>query len=159
MNRHLLTAAALALLGPLWILSAHAEPLTVSGAWVREGPPTTQVLAAYMQIDNPGTQDLALIGVSSPQFDSVEIHQTRVVDGLARMLPQERLAIPAGGGVTLEPGGLHMMLIQARHPLSAGDRVMLQLRLEDGTQVPVDAEVRRDAVAAPEHDHSQHHHH
>lgn len=152
-------AAALTLIAPLW---AHAEPLTVSGAWVREGPPTTAVLAAYMQIDNPGAQDLTLVGASSAQFETVEIHRTEVVDGVARMIQQERLTVPAGGGVSLEPGGLHLMLIQSRQPLTQGDVVDIRLRLEDGTEIPVGAEVRKADAAGMDHSHDHghdHHHH
>lgn len=156
---HRLLPAAMALLAPLWTLVAHAEPLTVSGAWVREGPPTTAVLAAYMQIDNPGAQDQILVGASSPQFETAEIHRTEIADGVARMVQQERLTIPAGGGVTLEPGGLHLMLIQSLQPLAQGDRVTIRLRLENGTEIPVDAEVRKAEAAAMDHDHSHDHHH
>lgn len=155
MNLRSLTAA-LALIAPL---SAQAEPLTVSGAWVREGPPTTAVLAAYMQIDNPGAQDRTLVGASSPQFETVEIHRTELTDGVARMIQQERLVIPAGGGVTLEPGGLHLMLIQSRQPLAQGDMVSIRLRLEDGTEMPVDAEVRKAGSAGMDHDHAHGHEH
>lgn len=152
-------AAALALTVPLW---AHAEPLTVSGAWVREGPPTTAVLAAYMRIDNPGTQDRTLIGASSAQFETVEIHRTEIVDGVARMIQQDRLTVPAGGSVSLEPGGLHLMLIQSRQPLAQGDVVDIRLRLEDGTEMPVGAEVRKAEAAGMDHSHDHghdHHHH
>jgi copper(I)-binding protein len=161
MMHRLPTAAVLALLAPLWASSACADPLTVSGAWVREGPPNTAVLAAYMQIGNGGAQDRTLVGAASPQFETVEIHRTEIVDGMARMVPQERLVIPAGGGVTLEPGGLHLMLIQSRQPLSQGDRVSIRLRLDDGTEVPVEAEVRKaEAEAAGMgHEHHDHQHH
>jgi periplasmic copper chaperone A len=159
MNHRLLSAAALALLTPLWTLTALADPLTVSGAWVREGPPTTAVLAAYMQIDNTSAQDQTLVGASSPQFETVEIHRTEIVDGVARMLQQERLVIPAGGGVTLEPGGLHLMLIQSQQPLAQGDQVTIRLRLDDGTEIPVDAEVRKAEAEGMDHDHDHHNHH
>lgn len=158
MNHRSLSAATLALIAPLWAIGAHAEPLTVSGAWVREGPPTTAVLAAYMQIDNGGVQDRTLVGASSPQFETVEIHRTEIVDGVARMLPQERLVIPVGGGVTLEPGGLHLMLIQSRQPLTQGDRVTIRLRLDDGSEIPVEAEVRKAEAMGMDHDHGHHHH-
>ena len=71
-----------------------------------------------MQIANPGPK-IIIVGASSPQFEMVEIHRTEIVDGMARMIPQDRLPVPAGGSVTLEPGGLHLMLIQAKQPLQA----------------------------------------
>lgn len=149
---------AFALFCSVWAATAQADELTVSGAWVREGPPTTQVLAGYARITNPGTQDITIVGARSPQFDTVEIHRTEIVDGMARMLAQPQLVIPAGGNVALEPGGLHLMLIQAQKPLVSGDRVEIQLQLNNGTQLRVDAEVRPDPDAGAGMDHSHHHH-
>lgn len=158
MNRRLflsLCTALIALAGS----PARAETLNVSDAWVRQGPPTAQVLAAYMTLENPGTQEIAIIGAGSPQFETVEIHRTEIVDGMARMIPQERLAIPAGGNVALEPNGLHLMLINAKQPLAAGAVVRIELRLEGGGSVTVDAPVRADAGMPEGMDHSQHQHH
>ncbi len=155
MNRRSLFALAFALCCSLSAAIAQADVLNVSNAWVREAPPTSQVLAAYLQIDNPGTQDIAINGASSPQFETVEIHRTEIVDGVARMIAQEQLVIPAGGSVTFEPGGLHFMLIQSLKPLQRGDHVMIQLRLSTGDNLQVHAEVRPGMDA--EMDHSHHH--
>jgi hypothetical protein len=144
----------LALAGTL----AQAETLNVSDAWVRQGPPTAQVLGAYMTLANPGAQEIAITSASSPQFETVEIHRTEIVDGMARMIPQERLAIPAGGRVALEPGGLHLMLINAKQPLAADATVRIELRLEGGGSVTVAAPVRADAGMHDGMDHSHHHH-
>lgn len=158
MNRHTRYALALSLLGGIWTATAQAEDLKISDAWVREAPPTSAVNAAYMQIANPGAKEQIITGASSPQFDTVEIHRTEIVDGMARMLPQERLVVPAGGSVTLEPNGLHLMLIQARQPLHASDHVEINLQLDGGTALKVDVEVRPAmSEGMPEGmDHSQH---
>jgi len=59
----------------------------------------------------------------------------------------ERLPLPKGDAVTLEPGGNRLRLVGLSHALKLGDRVSLVLTLEygDGTrqEIPVDAEVRR----------------
>ena len=159
MNHHRsLFALALTLFGTPWAMAAHADGLTISKAWVREAPPTSAVNAAYMQIANPGAKDLAITGANSPQFETVEIHRTEIVEGVARMIPQERLPVPAGGSVSLEPNGLHIMLIQAKQPLHAGDHVEINLQVEGGTALKVDAEVRPVmSEGMPEGmDHSQH---
>ncbi len=156
MNRHILPAIALSLFGSVCIGAAHAETLNVTEAWVREAPPTSAVNAAYMHIANPGTKEQVITGASSPQFDTVEIHRTEIVDGMARMLPQERLPIPAGGSVNLEPNGLHLMLIQAKQALKAGDHVEINLSLDSGATQKIDAEVRPGMAEGM--DHSHHHH-
>ncbi|MBI5460817.1 MAG: copper chaperone PCu(A)C [Gammaproteobacteria bacterium] len=158
MNTHTRFALAASLLGGLLTTAVHAEDLKVSNAWVREAPPTSAVNAAYMHIANPGATDRTLTGASSPQFETVEIHRTEIVDGMARMLPQKQLVVPAGGSVTLEPNGLHLMLIQAKQPLHAGDHVEIDLHADGGAALKIDAEVRPDREGdMPEGmDHSQH---
>ena len=154
MNRHALSALVLSLLSTVWATVVPAETLTVSSAWVREAPPTSAVNAAYMRIANPGAKDLVITGASSPQFETVEIHRTEIADGMARMFLQERLVVPAGGSVNLEPNGLHVMLIQAKQPLHAGDHVEINLQVEGGDALKVNAEV---GPGMPEGmDHSQH---
>lgn len=157
MNRRLFLSVCTLLIA-LTTTTAQAEALNVSNAWVRQGPPSAQVLAAYMTLTNPGKQEIAVTGASSPQFETVEIHRTQIVDGMARMIPQERLSIPAGGNVALEPGGLHLMLINAKQPLAADATVQIELRLDGGGSVSVDAPVRADAGMHEGMDHSHHNH-
>lgn len=156
MTRLSLFTLALTLCASIASAAGRAEQLTVSDAWVREAPPTSQVLAAYLHIANPGAEDVVLVGANSPQFETVELHRTELVDGVARMIAQPRLTIPAGGTVIFEPGGLHLMLIQSLTPLQRGDRVEIEFQLGSGKTLKLQAEVRpgmNDAM-----DHSHHHH-
>lgn len=157
MNRNTYAALAFGLCLLNTPLSA-AETLRVSGAWVREGPPNAVVLAAYMRIENRSASDAVVVGTSSPQFQRVEIHRTEVRDGIARMLPQERLRIPAGAAIELQPGGLHLMLIQPAQRLESGAQVEIELQLDGGRRQQVAAEVRPAANSSGT-DHSQHQHH
>lgn len=141
----------------LFHAAAQAGPLTVSDAWVREAPPTAQVLAAYMQIANPSEQARTIAGAASTCCDRVEIHRTEIVDGMARMIPQPELVVEAGGSVLLEPGGLHFMLISPKEPMVQGDHVVIELRLDGGETMEVHAEVRRDGEPAMDHSHHMRH--
>lgn len=134
---------------------AAAADLVVKEPWVREGPPTSKVLAGYMTIENPSDRPQSVVGASSPVFHAIEMHQTEIREGIARMVEQERLEIPAGGRLVLEPGGYHLMLMGAMQPVRAGDTVEIVLRLADGGQVSVAVPVRK----AGADDHAHHHHH
>lgn len=133
---------------------AAAADLTVKEPWVREGPPNAMVLAGYMTIENPSDRPQSVVGASSPVFHDIELHRTEIREGIARMVEQERLEVPAGGRLVLEPGGYHLMLMGAMEPVRAGDTVEIVLRLDDGGQVSVAVPVRK--AGAGGHAHHQH---
>ena len=117
--------------------------LAVQDPWVREAPPFSTVLAAYLVVENKGEQNRTLGGASSPAFEQVEMHKTEIRDGVANMIRQDKVEIPGGGSVAFEPGGYHLMLIGPLKPLHAGDRVKLSLSFTSGERIAVNAEVRK----------------
>jgi copper(I)-binding protein len=122
----------LAALGLLPSSSAAAGvTLEVHDAWIREAPPTTRVLAAYMLISNTGESPAEITSIASPDFEHTELHRTIVESGVARMAPIESLEIPAGEKISLEPGGIHLMLINPLRPLHEGDTVTLIIHRAD----------------------------
>jgi periplasmic copper chaperone A len=80
--------------------------------------------------------------VSSPVASEVMLHRSSVVAGVSRMRMLERLVIPAGATVTLEPGAIHVMLEGLRKPLVSGEEVPLVLRFANGEETHVSARVR-----------------
>jgi copper(I)-binding protein len=146
---------ALAFLMPV-IALGDAKPSTLhaSGAWIREGPPNVTALAGYMVIENRGSKDRQLLGVSSPAFGHVELHRTRLEDGVARMIPQDSMPVPAGGRLELKPGEYHLMMMQPGQALKAGDRVEAVLRFDDEEELTASFLVKK----AKGGDHYHHHH-
>ena len=67
------------------------------------------------------------------------------------------LELPAGETVSFEPGGYHLMLLDLKRPLRAGDTVVATLVIEgtDGQRetLKVQAAVRALGSAAPQHKH------
>jgi len=135
--------------------SALAAPtMDVTDGWVREAPPTSRVLAAYMQITNLTDHDLTVTDITSPDFEAADLHRTVLEDGVARMLPVPELTIPAGDSITLEPGGLHLMLFDPVRPMQQGDSVTLVLHRSDDICITLSVPVKRGTAA--EHVHHQH---
>ena len=131
-----------------------ASELSIKDAWIREAPPTARVLAGYLTLVNTGDSTITVTAISSPDFEGAEIHRTVIEDGVARMLPVNRLEIPASGQLTLEPGGLHLMLFDPRRPLAEGDSVTLTIHRSNGSNPTTTAPV----VRKTGEDHSRHHH-
>lgn len=128
--------------------------LEISEAWVREAPPTARMMAGYMTINNTGDAAVTVISISSPDFDSAEIHRTVIEEDIARMLPVKQLEIPANSQVKLEPGGLHLMLFDPKRPLREGETVTLIIQRRDGDPLSTTSPV----VRKTGEDHSHHHH-
>lgn len=123
--------------------------LAVERAWVRAvtvGEAGGVTTAAYMKILNRGPAD-RLVGASSPSVGRAEVHRTVIDDsGLATMGPAVPLDLPPGSATELEPGGVHLMLMDVRDTLAPGDTVRIVLQFESGAEVGVRAEV---LVAGP----------
>lgn len=137
-------------------ISPPIQIVEIEQGWVREAPPTVTVAAAYMRITNLTNNTLILIGGSSPDFATVEIHQTVFTAGMAKMVPQEQLPILPEQSVELKPKGLHVMLIDRQRPLKAGDNVNLTLLFKDNVKQTVTLEVK---TGHKMNDGMNHHHH
>jgi len=141
--------------GEVW---AAGPSLAVGDAWIREAPPGVAVLAGYLRLDNRGDKALVVEAIRSQDFERIELHRTVVEEGVARMLPVDRLEIPPGGSVSLEPGGMHLMLFNPGRPLRQDDRVAFSVELADNACQRFEAVVKR--VSGDESlQHHQHHHH
>jgi copper(I)-binding protein len=142
-----------------------ATPAVVVGdPWVRatRGTEDPSMTAAFMTLDNAGTEDVALVAASSSVARTAELHEMAVVDGTAVMQPVAGgIPLAAGRGKLLEPGGYHVMLMGLRDPLSPGDEVDLVLEFSDGSTqeltVPVkeftEEEGHYHAPGTGDHDH------
>jgi periplasmic copper chaperone A len=122
--------------------AAMPAPLEITDAWSRATPPGLQVGVAYLAIVSHEPQADELQSVSSPLCERVEIHESRVVDGIMRMRPLASLAVPAGGRVVLGPNGTHLMLLELHRALAAGERLPLVLRFRHAGILRAEAVVR-----------------
>lgn len=129
--------------------------LTADRAWSRATPPTATVAAAYLTLDNRGRKPDRLLSVSSPRAARVEVHAIVHEGNVAKMRRVDPLHVAAGEKLTLEPGGIHIMLMGLASPLVAGERVPLLLRFEVAGDVPVEALVL--AASDAESGHDKHH--
>jgi copper(I)-binding protein len=68
--------------------------------------------AGYLRIANYSGSDIRITRVSSPEYGSVEMHETLVEDGIARMRAVPVVEIADGESVVFERGGKHLMLMQ-----------------------------------------------
>lgn len=122
--------------------SPAAGSMTVTGAWARQAMSMDTAGAAYMTIANGTGEADALTGVRTDAAANPEIHETTNEGGMMAMHPVERIEVPAGGSVSLEPGGYHIMLINLTQELQVGGTIDLTLTFEKAGEIKVTAEVR-----------------
>jgi hypothetical protein len=134
-----ITLFFLSILSCLFIANASYanDSLIISDSRIPEAPPGAQVMAGFMKIHNPSTQAIAITAVSSPMFENIEMHLSKEVNGIAKMLPQKSLNIPANVTLILQAGSYHLMLIKPKQPLRNGDSVFIEFSLSDKTSLPL----------------------
>lgn len=136
-------------------LAGAVHAVEVELPWARPTAPGAKVGGAFMTLLGGQEADRVLSG-SSPVAGVVELHTHSMAGGIARMRAVAAIEVPAKGRVELKPGGLHVMLIDLRAPLKAGDTVPLKLRFERAGEVEFKVAVRAEAPAAKAaggHDH------
>ncbi|WP_308366365.1 MULTISPECIES: copper chaperone PCu(A)C [unclassified Microbulbifer] len=104
--------------------------LTVADAWQPDVP--SLVRAGYFTLTNTSSEEMTLIEVMSSVFESVEIHRSVVVEGIAGMEALERLSIAPGETVKFEPESLHLMMQKPKRTLGEGDHIDVALVFSNG---------------------------
>lgn len=129
-----LVIGGLLALGPQAGRAEAPMDVQVKDPYARAVPPGQPNSAAFLTLSNTSAEPKALVAAASPVAATVELHSHIHEDGMMRMRRVERIDIPAGGSVSLEPGGLHLMLIGLKGNLTPGDQVDLTLSFDDGSQ-------------------------
>lgn len=150
----LLASTALMALQTAAFAAQGAMPPKVEGAWARSSVPGQSGTGAFMRIT--AAQPMQLIGVATPVAGTAEVHEMKMEGDIMRMRAVDKLDLPAGRTIELKPGGFHIMLMELKQPLAAGNAIPLTLRFRDASgaehrlelKVPVAARAPG-AAAAP----------
>ncbi len=126
-------------------IPGQAAAVRAEQPWARATAPQQKVGGAYVTLTSPVGD--RLLGVSSPVAGRAEVHEMTMADNVMRMreLP-DGLPLPPGQAVALAPGGYHIMLMDLKQPLVAGQVILVQLRFQ--TAPPLDLQVRVAPVGA-----------
>jgi hypothetical protein len=127
----------------LSIAADAAETITVEYSWARETPPGAVSGAAYLTLINPGPATDRLLSASGDIADTIELHTHRMENGMMAMRPVEAIEVKPGVPTVLEPGGLHIMLIDLKQPLVSGQVFTLNLNFEKAGPLAVPFTVRK----------------
>jgi copper(I)-binding protein len=145
----LLLSACLLTLAACGEAAVPTGPATVAvaDALCRPTPNGRDITGCYLTLT--ASQADRLVSVGSPISGLAQIHEMSTENGMMKMGElKDGLALPAGEAVSLAPGGNHIMLMQLKQPLAAGEQVALTLTFEHAQPVGVRATVGQPPAAS-----------
>lgn len=110
----------------------HHVDLAVDNAWQPHMPAVIESRAGYFTLRNNGADRMTIVGVSSPNFESVAIHRSVLMRNSVAMEPVSRLHVAPGETVHFAPHGLHLMLHKAKFVTAVGEQYPVVLQFSDG---------------------------
>ena len=73
-------------------------------------------------------------------------------DGPMKMVPVGPIEVPAGGSVRMQPGRLHVMLMDLERPIEVGQTFTLTLHFANASPIAVSVPVLEPGARGPEDD-------
>ena len=126
----LLLSAALALWPAFAAKEYRADTLLIMDPVAHATPPGARTGAVYFTVDNAGKESDRLLRASTPVAGGVALHQMAIEDGIMKMRAIPSVEIRPGGRLELKPDGYHLMLVELKQPLRAGETFPLMLTFE-----------------------------
>ncbi|MEU8265323.1 copper chaperone PCu(A)C [Micromonospora sp. NPDC048999] len=110
--------------------SAATEVLGVRDPWVKAAD--HGMSAAFATLVNDGDTDVTVTAVAT-DVSPMELHGMSMKDGKMVMQPKEGgMVVKAKSTYVLEPGGDHLMMLDLKQPVQAGDELTFTLTFADG---------------------------
>ena len=131
----------------LWVAAACAsefvaDPIKVSSPWSRATPERAKVGGGFMTVTNTGKEEDRLIGASSEIAGSIEIHEMRIVNGVMMMRHlNPGITIKPGSSIILKPFSHHLMFMDLKQTLVAGQTIKATLVFEKAGKVDIELAV------------------
>jgi len=144
-----ITIAALLAVTLIANVVAQTASIEVNHVWARATPSGAKTAAVYMTLTNKGAAADRLISVSTSVADKADIHTTINDNGVMRMRPVTALDVKPGVPTVLKPGGYHVMLMDLKGPLVAGQSFALTLTFEKAGTINATATVEKAGSMGP----------
>jgi periplasmic copper chaperone A len=135
---------------PAAALMADQGGIQLDNVWSRTAIAGRQGVV-YLTITDQGQPD-ALVGATTPIAARAELHQSFDDNGVMKMRPVSSLPVEPGKPVTLAPGGYHIMLVDLKRSLKAGDNFPVTLTFATAGQVTATVTVQSPGAAMPPSD-------
>ncbi len=114
------------------IFSLFTSPLFAKGSLSIKGyaiatTKNATMGVAYVEIKNTTKNNIDLVSASSSHAKFTEFHTHKKMGDLMKMEQVKSITIKSGETIKMEPGGLHLMLIQLEKPLLENKKLSVKL--------------------------------
>jgi copper(I)-binding protein len=121
-----------------------APEIRIENAWIGSTDKGDDMSVAYMSLLSH--EDLILTSVTSTRIKMIEMHNTIIEKGIMKMRMTNEIKIEHGKTFEFKSGGSHLMLMDFKGPLKAGQKVKLILHFKDKANhsfdKPIDALIK-----------------
>ena len=163
LNRLIIALATLLATSLVQAHGTHAGTIHVEQAQARASVGNQSNGAAFLTIENQGKSDDVLLSAAAPVAGKVEIHNMTMEGDVMKMRAVERIDLKAGEKIEMKPGqGYHIMLMDLKKPLKAGESFPMQLRFRKAGKVQLTVTVMEAGAtnkSGQDEQMHQHHHH
>ena len=136
LNALLVAAVGFGLASTAQAQNAKVGSVQIENAYTRATVPGQMAAGGFMKIENKGGVDL-LVSASSSVAGEVQLHEMAMEGNVMKMRQVKDIPVPAGGAVELKPGGMHLMFMSIKAPLTAGETVPVKLKFAKAGEVEV----------------------
>jgi len=124
-------------------LAAPKPSIAIRQPVIRPTGPGQPTTAAYMTVENLTARPVKLSGVTCACAGSVAPHESHSMGGMMHMQPANEVVVPPHGKLAFAPGGLHLMVMDLKKPVKAGEGVAMELTFDHTPPMTVKFEARR----------------
>ena len=108
----------------------YAVPdIKIVNAWVAATEESDDMSVAYMSLLSH--EDLILTSITSPTIKTIEMHNTILEKGIMKMRMAHEIKIDHDKTFEFKSGGSHLMLMDFKGALKAGQKVKMTLHFKD----------------------------
>jgi len=106
-----------------------APDIKIKNVWIASTQESDDMSVAYMSLFSD--EDLILTTITSPTIKTIEMHNTILEKGIMKMRMAHEIKIDHDKTFEFKSGGSHLMLMDFKGPLKAGEKVKLTLHFKD----------------------------
>ena len=134
-----LAVMALAPVAQAQVAEFSGGKIKIVAPWTRATPESSKVGGGFMTLINTGSEPDRLVGGSTEISGGLEIHEIHIINGVAMMRQvNPGILLRPGASVVLKPFSHHLMMMDLKQPLKAGEKVKGTLVFEKAGRVEIE---------------------